>query len=80
MLYIGVTANLRDRVAQHSSGVGSLFISKYNCHFLIYYEEFNDIKLAIAREKELKKWKRLWKLELIKKINPDLHTLNDELW
>ncbi len=80
VLYIGVTANLRERIIQHSSGTGSVFTAKYKCHFLVYYEEFNNIQRAIEREKELKNWKRLWKIDLIKKLNPDLRPLNDELW
>jgi len=70
--YIGVTNNLERRVWEHRYSGGSVFTSKYKCHFLVYYEDFNDINNAIAREKQLKNWQRKWKIELIRKENPDL--------
>lgn len=79
-LYVGVTNNLRERTMQHGDGTGSAFTSRYQCTDLVYYETFNNINEAIAREKQLKNWKREWKDELIKKINPDLRDLRDELW
>lgn len=75
VFYIGVTADLQERVQQHQSGEGSTFTKNYNCHYLIYYEEYNDIRNAIAREKQLKGWKRLWKIELIKKLNLEMKDL-----
>lgn len=78
VLYTGVTSNLVRRADQHHSGNGSVFSARYNCKDLIYYEEYLDIRIAIAREKQLKNWKRTWKLELIKAVNPDLRTL--ESW
>ncbi|MFB9055011.1 GIY-YIG nuclease family protein [Formosa undariae] len=74
-LYIGVTSNLITRITNHQNGIGSIFTKKYNLKDLIYYEEFSDIKQAIAREKQLKNWKRVWKLNLIKQKNPTLETL-----
>lgn len=76
VLYIGVTADVRTRVWQHKSGEGSVFTKKYNCHDLVYYEEYNDIRNAIAREKQLKNWKRAYKEELIRKQNPELKDLS----
>jgi putative endonuclease len=73
--YIGVTANLKERLMQHSSGIGAEFTKKYNLTDLVYYEEFLDINQAIYREKQLKNWKRNWKVDLIKKINPTLETI-----
>ena len=70
-LYIGVTNNLSLRTFQHKSGVGSDFTSKYNVHMLVWYEYYPDINEAIAREKQLKKWERKWKLRLIEEFNPD---------
>ena len=70
--YIGVTNNLETRVWQHRNNEGGAFTSKYKCHFLLYYEDYSDIRNAIAREKQLKNWKREWKIELIRKQNPDL--------
>lgn len=76
-MYIGVTNNLRLRLQQHGEKLNTnAFTSKYNIHFLLYYEKFTWIQQAIAREKELKGWKRERKIELIKSINPDLVFLN----
>ena len=79
-LYIGVTNDLGRRVFEHKSDIIKGFTKKYQVHTLIYYEEFEDINLAIEREKQLKKWKRKWKLDLIEKVNPkwtDLFTQNE---
>ena len=64
-LYIGVTNNLERRVAEHRSGMIPGFTQKYNCHKLVYFEEFSDVDLAIAREKQLKKWSRAKKDALV---------------
>jgi len=74
-LYIGVTSDLKRRVAEHHQGIGAKFTSKYNLTDLLYYEEFGGVQDAIAREKQLKNWKREWKLNLIKVLNPDLKDL-----
>jgi putative endonuclease len=69
--YIGVTNNLKLRLEQHKENNDkSSFTSKYNVVFLIYYEKFTWIQEAISREKELKKWNRNKKIELIKETNP----------
>jgi len=78
VLYTGVTSNLHTRVFQHGNNEGSKFTRKYRCNYLIYYELFDDIEAAIAREKQLKKWKRQWKLDLIRKANPGLKDLSKE--
>jgi len=72
VLYIGVTSNLLTRIEQHRKNIGSKFTQKYNIKYLLYFEEYDIPTDAIAREKRLKKWKRSWKLDLIKKKNPDL--------
>ncbi len=77
--YIGVTTNLEERVVQHKVGVGSKFTAKYNLKDLIYFEEFTDIEQAIAREKQLKNWRKEWKLNLIRKENSKLETLKPRL-
>ncbi len=70
VLYTGVTNDLERRVAEHRSGTIPGFTAKYYCHCLVYFEEHNDIEVAIAREKEIKSWAR-WKKEyLIKGMNP----------
>ena len=70
VLYIGVTNNLYRRFLQHYKGEMEGFTKRYKCHCLVYYEEFSDIRIAIAREKELKGWRRERKEELIHFINP----------
>lgn len=74
-IYIGVTNDLQRRVGEHKSLNGSSFTSKYKLFDLVYYETFNDIEQAIAREKQLKNWHRDWKYNLIKEQNPLLENL-----
>jgi len=69
-LYIDVTNNLLKRVYEHKNNLVEGFTQKYDVHKLMYYECYNDIYDAIAREKRIKKWKRQWKIELIEKQNP----------
>jgi putative endonuclease len=78
-LYIGVTNDLIRRVYEHKNGLVEGFSKKYQTHLLIYFEMTTDINSAIEREKNLKKWKREWKLELIEKNNPEWKDLYDEL-
>ncbi len=73
--YVGVTANLNKRIIEHINGIGSTFTKKYNLKDLIYYEEFSDINQAIEREKQIKNWRKDWKINLIKENNPTLKTL-----
>ncbi len=77
VLYTGITNDLQRRVLEHKNGQGSLFTSKYKCVSLLYFEEHMDANTAIAREKQLKKWHRQWKLDLIKENNSDLLDLAD---
>ncbi|MDQ4087973.1 MAG: GIY-YIG nuclease family protein [Pseudomonadota bacterium] len=70
VLYIGVTADLAARVAQHREGVGSAFCRKYKLKRLVLAEHHDSIEDAIQREKMLKAWKRSWKIELIERTNP----------
>jgi len=72
VFYIGVTNNLQTRIREHRNNEGGAFTSKYKCHYLMYYEDYADIRNAIAREKQLKNWLRKWKIELMRKDNPDL--------
>jgi len=69
-LYIGITNNVLKRVYEHKNNLIEGFTQKYGVHNLVYYECYNDIYDAIAREKRIKKWKRQWKIELIEKDNP----------
>ncbi|MBI9042231.1 GIY-YIG nuclease family protein [Lutibacter sp.] len=78
-LYIGVTSNLIERIENHKKGIGSTFTKKYNVWDLLYFEVFSDIEIAIEREKQLKRWHKDWKWNLIKKKNPNLLDLYDDL-
>ena len=78
VFYIGVTNNLKSRLLKHKENILSeskTFVAKYNIEFLVYYEKFTWIQEAIAREKELKGWRREKKIALIKTMNPDLEFL-----
>ena len=78
-LYIGVTSHLIKRCWEHQNGFVKGFSDAYNVHRLVYYEFHSDMILAITREKQLKKWNRAWKLQLIKKHNPDWRDLWAEI-
>ena len=77
-LYTGVTADLENRIYEHKSGMGSVYTKKYKCTKLIYFEQFPDIISAIEREKQLKHWKRQWKIELIQQNNPNFLDLAED--
>ena len=74
-LYVGVSSDLAKRVWEHRSDVVEGFTSRYGVHRLVYYETHDDMEAAILREKQLKKWNRSWKIELIEKQNPDWQDL-----
>ncbi|MFH1375726.1 MAG: GIY-YIG nuclease family protein [Patescibacteria group bacterium] len=74
-LYVGVTNDLGSRVREHRQGEGSKFAKKYKVNKLVYFEDHGDVTEAIAREKQIKKWERKWKLELIEKNNPEWQDL-----
>ena len=76
IFYIGVTNNLNRRVYEHKNGLVDGFSKKYILKYIVYFEEYNNINEAIAREKQLKNWKRIWKINLIKRINPTLIDLS----
>lgn len=78
-LYIGVTNNIIRRVFEHKNDLIDGFTKKYGVHRLVYYEQTEDIRSAIQREKRLKKWNRQWKIKLIEKHNPDWKDLYDGL-
>ena len=78
-LYTGVTSDLIKRVWQHKNNVVEGFSKKYHVHLLVWYEVHNEIENAITREKQIKEWKRLWKLELIEKTNPTWRDLYIEI-
>ena len=74
-IYIGVTNNLERRVWEHKSGVIDGFTKRYQCHKLLYFEEYGDVRDAIAREKQLKRWSRNKKETLIQSMNPERRDL-----
>jgi putative endonuclease len=78
-LYIGVTNNLLKRVAEHKNKKASVFTKKYNVNKLVYYEECGDIDASIQREKQLKNWRRSWKIKLIEDFNPEWNDLYERL-
>ncbi len=79
VFYIGVTGDLIKRVWQHREKLVEGFTRKYNIDKLVYYEVFDSIQEAIKREKQLKNWRREWKLDLIKSQNPKMRDLYPEI-
>ncbi len=77
VLYTGVTSDLVKRMYQHKSKTFKGFASKYNCEKLVYFETFTSIKMAIEREKQIKKYKRYKKIDLIEKENSEWKDLSD---
>ena len=75
-LYIGVTNNLERRVYEHKNKLLEGFTKKYNITQLVYYEVTESVEAAIKREKQLKNWKRAWKIELIESMNKDWKDLS----
>jgi putative endonuclease len=78
-LYIGVTSNLAQRIDQHRAHAADGFTKKYDVDTLVWCERHDDIESAILREKQLKRWNRNWKLELIEKNNPEWHDLAESI-
>lgn len=78
-LYCGVTNNLIKRVREHRTGEASGFASKYGVRLLVWHEQHGDIRNAIHRETQIKRWNRAWKLQLIEALNPDWRDLYDSL-
>ena len=74
-LYIGVTSQLLKRIWEHKNNQTSGFTKHYNIHRLVWFEMHEEMGSAIAREKQLKNWKRQWKIELIEKNNPEWEDL-----
>ena len=75
VLYIGVTNDLVRRVYEHRTSTVKSFTSRYNVSLLVWFEIYDDPLTAITREKELKKWRRPWKVKLVETNNPEWHDL-----
>ena len=78
-LYIGVTSHLVKRIWQHREGVVEGFSKQYGVKRLVWFEVHSEIVQAITREKQIKKWNRNWKVNLIQEMNPDWRDLYDEI-
>ncbi len=78
-IYIGITNDIVRHVYEHKNNFIDGFTSKYGIHNLVYYEQFDNIESAIQREKQLKKWNRKWKIELIERANPNWKDLYEDL-
>lgn len=78
-LYTGVTSDLVKRVWQHKNKVHDGFTAKYNIHMLVYFEAHKTMPAAITREKQIKKWNRQWKINLIEKENPRWRDLWEDI-
>jgi len=80
VLYIGFTKGLKRRIYQHKKKVhSSAFSARYNLNTLVYFEEYKIEEEGKLREKQMKKWNRNWKIELIEKVNPDWKDLYEEI-
>lgn len=78
-LYIGVTLDLKRRIYEHKNDLADGFTKRYGVHILVYFEETSDINSTIQREKQMKAWKRKWRLELIEENNPNWIDLYDQI-
>ena len=78
-LYVGITSDLVKRIWEHKSDAVDGFTKKYGAHILAYYELHADMSAAITREKQIKKWNRAWKIELIESTNPEWRDLWEEI-
>ncbi len=79
VLYVGMAKNLKMRVSEHKNDLGKEFTEKYKVKKLVYYEQCDGEKLAVLREKQLKKWNNSWKIRLIEKFNPEWKDLYSDL-
>ncbi len=79
VLYIGVTSDRFKRIYEHKNHLVDGFTKKYKVSKLVYYEQFSEIITAIQREKQIKKWNRSWKIDLIEKLNSEWKDLYDNL-
>jgi putative endonuclease len=78
VLYTGVTNDLERRIYEHKNKLLKGFSQRYNLNKLVYYEVFDDVNEAIYREKQIKNWRRQWKMDLIKELNPEFKDLSQD--
>lgn len=79
VVYIGVTNRLSKRIMEHYTGLIDGFTKKYNCKYLVFYEHYSDVRMGISREKQIKKWNRKKKNDLITNFNPEWKFLNNSI-
>ena len=79
-LYVGVTSDLVRRVWEHKNDTVDGFTKEYGVHILVYYELHGNMLVAITREKQIKKWNRVWKIKLIESTNPEWRDLWEEIF
>ena len=80
VLYVGFTNDIIRRIIEHKNDLGCKFTRKYKLKYLVYFEQCENVYSAMEREKEIKKWRREKKINLIKSINSDLNDLSDKLF
>lgn len=78
-LYVGSTIDLARRAWEHRTGVVPGFTRRYHCHLLVWFEACPDWEAARRREKQMKEWRRSWKLQEIEGLNPEWHDLYDQI-
>lgn len=78
-LYIGVTSDLKKRIWEHKNNVVEGFTEKYDVHDLVWFEQHENAESAITREKQMKEWKREWKIKRINEMNPEWRDLYDDI-
>jgi putative endonuclease len=78
-IYVGVTSDVVRRAWEHKTDAMEGFTRKYGVHMLVYYEQHSTMPDAILREKQLKRWKRVWKMELIERFNPTWRDLYEDI-
>ena len=78
IFYVGVTNNIKRRMSEHKRGTFGTHVGRYNIKKLVYFEEHRDVRIAIQREKTIKKWKKQWKINIITEGNPEWLDLSDE--
>ncbi|MBV7269317.1 GIY-YIG nuclease family protein [Winogradskyella luteola] len=78
IFYVGVTNNIKRRISEHKVATYGTHVGRYNIKKLVYFEEHSDMRIAIRREKTIKKWKKQWKINQIESINPNWKDLSKD--
>lgn len=78
VFYVGITNNIKRRISEHKLATFGTHVGRYNIKKLVYFETHKDVRVAIRREKTIKKWKRQWKINIITEFNPNWNDLSDD--